>query len=243
MTPEARHIAMLIDGDNAQPSHIGHIINTTAKHGDIAVRRIYGNWTTPNMNGWKDSLNSHAILPIHQFAYTAGKNATDIALVIDAMDLLHGGTVNGFCVVSSDSDYTRLAMRIREQGLFIMGVGRADTPQSFRKACHVFETLPGPGAAKAKAAPATPKESAKPKSSPSPTKTPDWVPAVKKAVKASAGDGGWADMAAVGTHLSKSGFKHKNYGHSKLSKLIASGTPTFFETKKENGSTKVCLKS
>ena len=118
MTPESRRIALLIDGDNAQPSLIEHILAETAKYGVVTTRRIYGDWTTPNMNSWKDSLHSHAVQPAQQFSYTPRKNATDSALIIEAMDLLHAGTVSGFCIVSSDSDYTRLAMRIREQGLY-----------------------------------------------------------------------------------------------------------------------------
>ena len=129
---------MLIDGDNAQPSLIEHVLAETAKYGVVTTRRIYGDWTTPQMSGWKDSLHSHAVQPMQQFRYTTGKNATDSALIIDAMDLLHAGTVRGFCIVSSDSDYTRLATRIREGGLFVMGVGRSDTPKSFVNACEVF---------------------------------------------------------------------------------------------------------
>ena len=97
---------MLIDGDNAQPSLIENILAETAKYGVVTTRRVYGDWTTPQMNGWKDSLHSYAVQPMQQFRYTVGKNATDSALIIDAMDLLHGGTVGGFCIVSSDSDYT-----------------------------------------------------------------------------------------------------------------------------------------
>ena len=129
---------MLIDGDNAQPSLIENVLAETAKYGIVTTRRIYGDWTTSQMSGWKDSLNSHAIQPMQQFRYTVGKNATDSALIIDAMDLLHAGNVGGFCIVSSDSDYTRLATRIREQGLFVMGVGESKTPKAFVKACEVF---------------------------------------------------------------------------------------------------------
>ena len=135
---DSRPIAILIDGDNAQPSLIEHVLAETAKYGIVTTRRVYGDWTTPQMTGWKDSLNSFAVQPMQQFRYTVGKNATDSALIIDAMDLLHGGTVGGFCIVSSDSDYTRLATRIREQGLFVMGVGRSDTPKAFVNACEVF---------------------------------------------------------------------------------------------------------
>ena len=108
-----RLIAMLVDGDNAQPSLIEHVLAETAKYGVVTTRRIYGDWTTPQMSGWKQHLHSHAAQPVQQFRYAVGKNATDSALIIDAMDLLHARTVGGFCIVSSDSDYTRLATRIR----------------------------------------------------------------------------------------------------------------------------------
>ena len=125
MVGDSRPLAVLIDGDNAQPSQIEHILVETAKYGIATTRRIYGDWTTPQMSGWKDSLHSYAVQPIQQFRYTVGKNSTDSAMIIDAMDILHSGAVEGFCIVSSDSDYTRLATRIREQGLFVMGIGRS----------------------------------------------------------------------------------------------------------------------
>ena len=149
MNADSRHIAILIDGDNAQASLVEHVLAETAKYGIVTTRRIYGDWTTSEMAPWKESLHIHAVQPMQQFRYTVGKNATDSALIIDAMDLLHGGTVDGFCIVSSDSDYTRLATRIREQGQFVMGVGRAHTPKAFVNACEIFvyaENLsPDPG--------------------------------------------------------------------------------------------------
>ena len=114
MVSNSRPITILIDGDNAQPSLIEHVLVETAKYGIVTTRRIYGDWTTPQMSSWKESLHSYAVQPMQQFRYTVGKNATDSAMIIDAMDLLHSGTVEGFCIVSSDSDYTRLATRIRE---------------------------------------------------------------------------------------------------------------------------------
>ncbi len=138
MTPESLHIAMLIDGDNAQPAMLEHILDATEKYGTVTVRRIYGDWSSPNMSGWKDASQTHAMQPVQQFCYVTGKNATDIALIIEAMDLLHSGTIDGFCIVSSDSDYTRLAIRIREKGLFVMGVGRSNTIKSFAHACNIF---------------------------------------------------------------------------------------------------------
>src|SRR5512140_3020596 len=133
-----RKIAMLIDGDNAQSSLLPQMLVEAGKYGMVTVRRIYGDWTTPNMNSWKDVLNFHAIQPIQQFRYTIGKNATDSAMIIDAMDILHTKVVDGFCLVSSDSDYTRLATRIRETGIFVMGIGEKKTPKPFVNACDVF---------------------------------------------------------------------------------------------------------
>ena len=133
-----RKIAMLIDGDNAQSSLLSQMLVEAGRYGMVTVRRIYGDWTTPNMNSWKEVLNFHAIQPIQQFRYTIGKNATDSAMIIDAMDILHNRVVEGFCLVSSDSDYTRLATRIRETGIFVMGIGEKKTPKPFVNACDVF---------------------------------------------------------------------------------------------------------
>ena len=131
-------IAILIDGDNAQANLLPQMLVEAGKYGLVTVRRIYGDWTTSNMNSWKDVLNFHAVQPVQQFRYTVGKNATDSAMIIDAMDLLHTDVVNGFCLVSSDSDYTRLATRIRESGVFVMGIGEKKTPKPFVNACDVF---------------------------------------------------------------------------------------------------------
>ena len=131
-------IALLIDGDNAQALIFGKVLSEIGKYGSITIRRIYGDWTKNQMNSWKKVLEKHAIQPIQQFRYTVGKNATDSALIIDAMDILHDGYVDGFCIVSSDSDFTKLATRIREKGLFVIGVGEKKTPESFVKACDIF---------------------------------------------------------------------------------------------------------
>jgi len=131
-------IAMLIDGDNAQAGLLAQMLVEAARYGQVTVRRIYGDWTTPSMNSWKETLNFHAFQPIQQFRYTIGKNATDSAMIIDAMDVLHSSVVDAFCLVSSDSDYTRLATRIRETGIFVMGIGEKKTPKPFVNACDVF---------------------------------------------------------------------------------------------------------
>lgn len=131
-------IAVLIDGDNAEANLIDQILNEAAKFGKVTIKRIYADFTTQQMNAWKDKLNSHAIRPIQKFAYTKGKNSTDSALIIDAMDIMHSKLVDGFCIVSSDSDYTGLAHRMREEGLFVMGIGKSHTPEAFVKACENF---------------------------------------------------------------------------------------------------------
>ncbi len=231
MVLNSRDIAMLIDGDNAQPSLIEHVLAETAKYGKVTTRRIYGDWTTPQMSGWKDSLHTFAVQPIQQFRYTVGKNATDSALIVDAMDLLHGGAVSGFCIVSSDSDYTRLAMRIREQGLFVMGVGRSMTPKSFVNACEIFvytENL-------------TPQKKTQPQpvqaaSSDSPqTAAQDWTDMVKRAIETAAQDDGWATLASVGSFLRQldPAFDSRSYGHRQLSQLIRS-CPDVFELRETN---------
>lgn len=134
----ATNIALLIDGDNAQPDLLHYILAEAGRYGKVTIRRIYGDWTISNMKGWKDQINNHAIRPMQQFAYTKGKNSTDSAMIIDAMDILHKKLVDGFCLVSSDSDYAGLANRIREEGVFVMGIGRANTPEAFQKACEIF---------------------------------------------------------------------------------------------------------
>ncbi len=132
------NIAVLIDGDNAQPNLIKEIIEEVSKYGKATIRRIYGDWTSQSMNGWKKVINQHSISPIQKFSYTTGKNSTDGSLIIDAMDILHGKQTDGFCIVSSDSDYTGLAKRIREEGLFVMGIGEKKTPEAFVKSCEIF---------------------------------------------------------------------------------------------------------
>src|SRR2546422_3195827 len=131
-------MSFLVDGDNASRERLPEMLAEASKYGSVLIRRVYGDWTSPQMTRWKRVLQDHALVPVQQFANVSGKNATDSAIIIDAMDILHGKLVKGFCLVSSDSDYTRLATRIREAGLFVMGIGESKTPQAFRNACHVF---------------------------------------------------------------------------------------------------------
>lgn len=138
MEKKTERIAILIDGDNAQAKLLKATLEEVAKYGKVTIRRIYGDWTKANMNSWKDLLNELSFTPIQKFSYTSGKNSTDGALIIDAMDILHNGVVDGFCIVSSDSDYTGLAKRIREEGVFVMGVGQKQTPNAFVQSCEIF---------------------------------------------------------------------------------------------------------
>jgi uncharacterized protein (TIGR00288 family) len=138
MEKKTERIAILIDGDNAQAKLLKAILEEVAKYGKVTIRRIYGDWTQHNMNSWKDLLNELSFTPIQKFSYTSGKNSTDGALIIDAMDILHNDVVDGFCIVSSDSDYTGLAKRIREEGVFVMGIGVKTTPTAFVQSCEIF---------------------------------------------------------------------------------------------------------
>ncbi len=138
MNEKKFNIAILIDGDNAQAKLLKETIQEVSKYGKATIRRIYGDWTTQTMNSWKNLINQYSINPIQKFSYTSGKNSTDGALIIDAMDILHSKSVQGFCIVSSDSDYTGLAKRIREEGMFVMGIGENKTPESFVKSCDIF---------------------------------------------------------------------------------------------------------
>jgi uncharacterized protein (TIGR00288 family) len=138
METKSNKIALLVDGDNAQSKMMDLILEEASKYGKVTIRRVYGDWTTQHMNHWKGQLNEMAFNPIQKFSYTTGKNSTDSALIIDAMDILHADLVDGFCIVSSDSDYTGLAKRIREAGIFVMGIGEQKTPAAFVKSCEIF---------------------------------------------------------------------------------------------------------
>ena len=210
-SPNTDKLAVLIDAENAQASVIGDLLREVARYGTATIKRAYGDWTTTNLNGWRETLHGLAIQPIQQFRYTIGKNATDSALIIDAMDLLHGGKVDGFCLVSSDSDFTRLATRVREAGLAVYGFGEKKTPRAFVAACDKFiytEILRAPVA--------------KPKlieASQEPLK-----PILIAAVTAATREDGWAPLSNVGSLLLKSNpsFDPRNYGCDKLRELVSS---------------------
>jgi hypothetical protein len=221
-----RRIAMLIDGENAHPSFIEKMVAETGKYGLVSIRRIYGDWTTPNMKSWKDTLVPLAIQPIQQFRYTVGKNSTDSALIIDAMDILYEETVQGFCLVSSDADYTRLATRIREGGIFVMGIGQKKTPQAFVKACEVFVytenlvtekriTMAAPHPLETSAVNIVSDDSL--------------LPLLRNAFDMAVQEDGWAFLGTLGAHLRQldPGFDSRTYGYRQLSQLIRANASTF----------------
>lgn len=210
MATELHRLAVLVDADNASAAVVKELLEEVAKYGTATVKRAYGDWTTTNLTGWKEVLHRHAIQPVQQFAYTKGKSSTDSALIIDAMDLLYEGNVDGFCLVSSDSDYTRLATRLRQSGKVVYGLGERKTPEPFIAACDrfvFFEVLKPSGQSMAADALAG---------------APDLRELLGHAVRETTRDSGWASLAAVGSYLTKTqaAFDARNYGFSKLSELV-----------------------
>ncbi len=210
-----QRLAVLIDADNVSASVITPLLAEIANYGAATVRRIYGDWTLPNLGSWKAVLAEHSIVPIQQFRNTTGKNATDSAMIIDAMDLLHAGRLDGFCLVSSDSDFTRLASRIREQGVPVYGFGESKTPRPFIAACDRFvftDVLMGRGESGSAKAP--------------PMKTlksdPQLATLLRRVVDASADETGWAQLGDVGSRMAQqeSDFDPRVYGFSRLRPLI-----------------------
>lgn len=247
-----RRIAMLIDGDNAQHSLLKQMFEEASRYGEVTIRRAYGDWTEPTLANWRPVMLAHAIQPIQQWSFTTGKNATDSALIIDAMDILYSGTVQGFCIVSSDSDFTRLCTRIRESGLFVMGMGRKQTPNAFIQACNVFvyvenliqsDEIKEPDEVKTATTvkkanevktPAVVKASAKAKVNTT-VKTPAKVKQnasqkvlldlLRRAFEISAqDDDGWVGLGALGQALQRiePSFDSRTYGFKSLSLLIKS---------------------
>ncbi|MGO9469045.1 MAG: NYN domain-containing protein [Isosphaeraceae bacterium] len=223
-------LAVLIDAENASARLIEPLLNEVAKYGTANVKRIYGNWTTPNLASWKDSLNKFAIQPIQQFGYTTGKNASDSALIIDAMDLLHSGNVDGFCIVSSDSDFTRLACRIRESGLSVYGFGEKKTPEPFVRACDRFIYVENLIQEEVEEQPASrPKPVGAQTAAASAAKGvhalgPQQIKLIRSAYDALAPEGGWVTLGALGSQLLKlsPSFDSRTYGFKKLSELVCS---------------------
>jgi uncharacterized LabA/DUF88 family protein len=213
---DTARLAVLIDADNTTASVTAELLAEIAKYGTPTIKRAYGDWTTQYLVGWKEQLPRHAIQPVQQFAYTRGKNSTDSALIIDAMDLLYAGNLEGFALVSSDSDFTRLATRLRESGMTVYGLGRRNTPEPFVAACDRFIyldllTLEPPQPTR----PADQDEE-------SPPARPDLKRVLSAAISSTSKDDGWSSLSEVGSYLSKSyaAFDPRDYGHTKLGELV-----------------------
>lgn len=213
-TTHNERLAVLIDADNAQASVIQELLAEVSRYGTATIKRAYGDWTTQNLKSWKEVLHRLAIQPIQQFSYTTGKNSTDASLIIDAMDVLHTASVDGFCLVSSDSDFTRLATRIREAGLVVYGFGERKTPEPFVAACDKFiytEILR-----------AEPEEQKTREVATEVAGLPKLRPMILTALDATARDDGWSTLSALGSQLTRNhpSFDPRNYGFSKLGELM-----------------------
>jgi uncharacterized LabA/DUF88 family protein len=211
---DATRLAVLIDSDNTTASLTTELLEEIAKYGTPTIKRAYGDWTTQQLVGWKEELLRHAIQPMQQFAYTRGKNSTDSALIIDAMDLLYAGNLEGFVIVSSDSDFTRLATRLRESGMTVYGLGRRSTPEPFVAACDRFIYLD-----LLSQEPQEPAQRASDGEKPAP---PNLKRILSTAISSTSKDDGWSNLAEVGSYLSKSNaaFDPRDYGHAKLGELV-----------------------
>ncbi|KPM49182.1 NYN domain-containing protein [Jiulongibacter sediminis] len=220
-TSSSTNLAVLIDGDNIPSSHIKEMMEEITKYGNPTIKRIYGDWTKPHLARWKNLLLENAITPIQQYGYTTGKNATDSAMIIDAMDILYSGKVEGFCLVSSDSDFTRLATRLREAGMLVIGIGEKKTPNPFIVACDRFiyvEILKN-NSSKQEA------EADKDDSKSSIDKiTQKEIKLIKSTIEDVSDEDGWAFLGDVGNLLQKKqpNFDSRNYGFPKLTPLIKS---------------------
>lgn len=233
----SRKLALLIDADNAQSSVLEALLEEVARFGEATVRRIYGDFTSPHSAAWKKHLNRHSIKPVQQFAYTTGKNATDSTMIIDAMDLLYTRRFDGFCLVTSDSDFTGLAVRLREEGLQVYGFGEQKTPEPFRNACHRFiftEVLrpPAPVAEPVKSAVVPePRDAAVPaEAEPVPLLKPPFPEAfLREAMDRSADDAGWSHLGTLGSYLQKiqPDFDARLHGFKKLSDLVRGRSDLF----------------
>lgn len=218
------NLAVLIDADNIPYANIQEMLDEIAKFGTPTIKRIYGDWTRPGVGGWKKPLLEHAITPVQQYGYTTGKNATDSAMIIDAMDILHSNKVDGFCLVSSDSDFTRLATRLRESGNFVIGIGEKKTPKPFIVACDKFIYIEIIAGAKNKNEKKKPNEKEQNQTAKYEKISPGLVRLIKDSVDDIADDEGWASLAEVGSLLlkKKPDFDPRNYGFPKLTPFIKS---------------------
>jgi len=228
-----KKIAVLIDADNVSDKYIKYIFDEISNHGTPTYKRIYGDWTKPQLTSWKNVLLNYSITPIQQYSYTTGKNATDSALIIDAMDILYSKNVDGFCIISSDSDFTRLAARLREAGMYVIGMGEKKTPTPFISACEKFkylEVLAGDigDSENTLEKQQVPKDGL--------TSLGELVKSIKNIIAERSDEEGWIGLGEVGTKLNMRypDFDTRNYGHSKLSSFILSLNKFEIEPEKTN---------
>jgi len=231
-----RRIAVLIDADNVSDKYIKAIIDEVSNHGTPTYKRIYGDWTKPQLGPWKSVLLNHSITPIQQYSYTSGKNATDAALIIDAMDILYSGNVDGFCIVSSDSDFTKLAARLREAGMFVLGMGEKKTPTPFIAACELFkylEILMAPISHETKTEQATSQEFKAGMVSKEAL-----IDAIRSIISEISDEDGWAFLGELGSTLNRRypDFDTRNYGFSKLTPLVSSFKQFEIQSRKTSNS-------
>ncbi len=228
------NLAVLFDADNVPYSQVQEMLNEIAKYGVPTIKRIYGDWTKPNLTGWKSVLLENAITPIQQYGYTTGKNATDSAMIIDAMDILHSNKVDGFCIISSDSDFTRLATRLRESSKYVIGMGERKTPRPFIVSCDKFIYIENLGVDDEETA--AKKESSEEEKKPVVVKekiSNALIKLLRHTINDLADDNDWVSMAEVGSLIMKKrpDFDPRNYGFQRLTPLIES-CPKYFEIEK-----------
>lgn len=233
---EDKKFALLIDADNTSSKYVKTIIDEITNLGITTYRRIYGDWTSPNLQGWKETLLEYSITPMQQYSYTTGKNSTDSAMIIDAMDILYTDNVDGFCLVSSDSDFTKLAMRLREAGKTVVGMGKQQTPRPFVTACNQFKYLDLLSQEGQKEKTATVKKTAKKSAAVDEKKKENQklINSIRKIIEENSDDDGWMYAAKVGKLLQKKypDFDCRNYGYKKFALLLGG---LGFETRKEPG--------
>ena len=241
MADDTQRLAVLIDADNAPASIVDGLFDEIASLGEASIRRIYGDFSGTRQKGWQSVLNRHAINAVQTFNYTIGKNASDIALVIDGMDMLHQGRIDGFCIVSSDSDFTRLASRAREQGMIVYGFGAEKTPEAFRNACNRFIYIENLGVSKRDSDDSAP--APRGAATPSRKSAADAVPLIRKAMAQAAEDDGWYNLGIIGQTLGKlyPDFDPRTYGNAKLSTLVRK-TGAFADRKGADGAIEITPK-
>ncbi|PKM49382.1 MAG: Maebl [Firmicutes bacterium HGW-Firmicutes-7] len=237
-----KKIAVLIDADNVSDKYIKYIIDEISNHGTPTYKRIYGDWTKPQLASWKNVLLNYSISPIQQYSYTTGKNATDAALIIDAMDILYSNNVDGFCIVSSDSDFTKLAARLREAGMYVIGMGEKKTPTPFISACEKFKYLEvlASVSTENKETDIEKGNQVQEETERGMTSKDKLIETIKTIITEISDEDGWAFLGELGSTLNKRypDFDTRNYGYSKLTPFVASLKHFEIRTTKTNNSSR-----